>query len=254
MGTLGCVTLALALAPAVLAFACDATRGPLSPAGGAGGAGQPGTGGAGDMGCTFACPTIECLNGFLPSSGPCSCSACAPGGGGSGAEGTGGSGGGVCPNPHPCPEPEACLYGYQTTDPCGCSTCAPGDGGGADATPSRIAAAAIKVSRSTNSPEIDVIVYGDGSAERTVIGNPGVSSVVPESFPAGSPEGLALLTDLAAIGNDVSSIPTGACAKSVSFGTTTTISTDAKTSGDLQCLQNPSAADTALVAACNALL
>jgi hypothetical protein len=175
--------------------------------------------------------------------------------GGAGGQGTGGTAGGtggaiVCERL--CPNLPVCVNGYQPNpEPCGCPICPPVaiDGGSADA---RVQAATIEISRSTNSPEIDVVVYSDGSADRTVVGTGGVNSTAPKTFSAGSPEGTAFLSDLAAVG-DVSAIPTGACAKSVSFGTVTTISAGGKTSGDLQCLEDPSAADTALVAAGNAL-
>ena len=44
---------------------------------------------------------------------------------------------------------------------------------------------------------------------------------------------LRLLTEI----GDVSKIPTGGCAKSVSFGTRTQITYAGKTSGDLQCIR-----------------
>jgi hypothetical protein len=49
---------------------------------------------------------------------------------------------------------------------------------------------------------------------------------------------------------DVNRIPTGACAKSVSFGTRTQINYASKTSGDLQCIRQPaSGGDQALLQA-----
>jgi hypothetical protein len=111
------------------------------------------------------------------------------------------------------------------------------------------------VSASTNSAAVDVAIYDDASAERTPL--PGSSygnglSVSPQSFPAGSPEGEAFLADLNAVG-DVSSIPTSACAKSVSFGTTATLTAYGTTSGDLECAFNATAAQAALIKDCGAL-
>jgi hypothetical protein len=59
-----------------------------------------------------------------------------------------------------------------------------------------------------------------------------------------------LLTEI----GDVSRIPTGSCAKSVSFGTRTQINYAAKTSGDLQCIrQRASGVDQAPLQASEAL-
>jgi hypothetical protein len=116
-------------------------------------------------------------------------------------------------------------------------------------------AAAIHVSRSTNSPAIDVAVFCDSSAERT-LGTPGVTnaaSVTPKVYAPGSPEVTAFLADLNAVG-DLSAIPIRAsCAKSISFGTTTTVSALGGSSGDLECLDSPSATETALANDCNTL-
>jgi len=120
--------------------------------------------------------------------------------------------------------------------------------------------ATIVYSRSTNSPEIDVLVFSDGSAERTVIedlrliipdAGPTMSGS-PRTYPAGSPEvtqflaDLAAVPDLAATGDPGLSIGGERCPKSVSFGTRTTVTAGEVTSGDLQCLSNPTAAQTAL--------
>ena len=119
-------------------------------------------------------------------------------------------------------------------------------------------AASIHVTQSTNTSAIDVVAFDDGSAERTLGasrdgGTTGLDPA-PKSYPPLSPEVLAFLCDLRAVG-DVSAIPADpgrpyptlpGCAKSVSFGTVTTVSAGGKTSGDLQCLDNPSAAATAL--------
>jgi hypothetical protein len=117
--------------------------------------------------------------------------------------------------------------------------------------------ASIRVTRSTNSSEIDVVAFDDGSAERTLGVTRGAGTGLDpaaKSYPAGSPEVLTFLCDLSALG-DVSAIPAdpggaipthSGCAKSASFGTVTTVTAGGKTSGDLQCLENPSAAATAL--------
>jgi hypothetical protein len=68
------------------------------------------------------------------------------------------------------------------------------------------------------------------------------------------------LTDLDTVG-DVSAIPASPananlqsdCAKSGSFGTVTTITAQGKTSGDMQCLKDPTATASALAADCRAL-
>jgi hypothetical protein len=59
--------------------------------------------------------------------------------------------------------------------------------------------------------------------------------------------------DLRAIG-DLSNIQGVWCGKSVSFGTTTTVTANGKTSVDLQCLQNPTPAQCALYYDCLALI
>ena len=115
------------------------------------------------------------------------------------------------------------------------------------------AVALVRVSASTNSAEVDVAVYSDGSATRTI--GPARNSVLdgtPAMFPPGQPAVLQFLKDLEAVGN-VAAIPIGQCPKSVSFGTTTTVTAGGNTSGDLQCLKNPTPAETSLAADCNTL-
>ncbi len=121
--------------------------------------------------------------------------------------------------------------------------------------------ASIRETRSTNSPEILVDLYCDGSAERT-LGAPGMynlRNVTAKSFPANSQEVLAVLANVNAVGDvtalggaiaPVDRLEGSPCAKSVSFGTLTTITVGASTSGDLQCLASPSAAATALFKSC----
>jgi hypothetical protein len=116
-------------------------------------------------------------------------------------------------------------------------------------------AAAIHVSQSTNSAAIDVVVFCDSGAERT-LGTPGLTNALnttPKVYNPGSPEVVAFLADLDAVG-DVSVIPIAAsCGKSVSFGTTTTVSALGKSSGDLECLDSPSPSQTALASDCSTL-
>ena len=123
-------------------------------------------------------------------------------------------------------------------------------------------AATIHVTRSTNSPELTVAVYCDGSAERT-LGEAGANNslgVTPKTYEPSSPEVVKFLTDLDAVG-DVSLIPASPpnanlqsdCAKSASFGTLTTITAQGKTSGDVQCLKDPTSEESALAADCRVL-
>jgi hypothetical protein len=123
--------------------------------------------------------------------------------------------------------------------------------------------ARIYLSESTNTPWVQVIVYADASAVRTV-GPPKAGWLVladgavvprgalPWTFEAGSPEIIKFIQDLAAAG-DVSAIPIGSCMKSVSFGTTTHLSAGGKQSGDLQCATNVTPAQAALIGDCQAL-
>jgi hypothetical protein len=115
-------------------------------------------------------------------------------------------------------------------------------------------AAEIHVSRSTNSPAIDVIMFCDSSAERTLesAGDTNDVNATPKVYPPGSPEVMAFLADLNAVG-DVSTIPTDYCDKPVSFATTITVSDLGKSSGDLECLNYPSASQTALANDCETL-
>ena len=112
--------------------------------------------------------------------------------------------------------------------------------------------ATIRVSASTNAGEVDVAVYADGSAVRTVgpprYGESGALDPSPETYPPGSEPVMMFLCDLAAAG-DVSQLATATgCVKSTSFGTTTTITVGAETSGDLQCLQTGAPATTVMLA------
>jgi hypothetical protein len=99
----------------------------------------------------------------------------------------------------------------------------------------RTEVAHIRETASTNTPEINVTVYADASAQRTIAGNNALY-VTNKTYPAGSADVTTFLSELHMVG-DVSKIPTaGDCGKSVSFGTETIVSADGMTSGDLQCL------------------
>ena len=126
-----------------------------------------------------------------------------------------------------------------------------------DASPSagKTVVASIRLSASTNTPPVDVVVYSDASAERTVgpFRFEGGIPIDPKSYPAGSPEVVAFLCDLAAAG-DVSRLPVTSCPKSVSFGTTETVTAGDKTSSDVECLADTaSAAAKALAHDCDVL-
>ena len=113
--------------------------------------------------------------------------------------------------------------------------------------------ALIKVSASTNSAEVDVTVYSDGSANRTI--GPARNSELdgtPVMFLPGQPAVAQFLADLDAVGS-VAAISSGQCPKSASFGTTTTVTAGGKTSGDLQCINNPTPAETRLAEDCDVL-
>jgi hypothetical protein len=94
--------------------------------------------------------------------------------------------------------------------------------------------AIINVSGSTNTFPYSITVYQDGSAKAAVEGSTSSETLPPKTVNIVQLQGL-----LNQIG-DVSKIANGSCAKSVSFGTTTTISYNGNTSGDLQCLKDDS--------------
>ena len=98
--------------------------------------------------------------------------------------------------------------------------------------------ATIIQSRSTNTRAYKVVIHNDGSATAEISG--GGLAFRPEpprtqEFPPGTIDTKTLGRLLTEIG-DVSNIPTGSCAKSVSFGTRTQIEYGGKTSTDLQCI------------------
>ena len=99
--------------------------------------------------------------------------------------------------------------------------------------------ATIIQSSSTNTRAYKVLIHNDGSATAEISSGASFLRVEPsrlQEFPPGTIDTKALRRLLTEIG-DVSKIPTGGCAKSVSFGTRTQIEYAGKTSGDLQCIR-----------------
>jgi len=85
----------------------------------------------------------------------------------------------------------------------------------------------------------ELVIHNDGSATAEISGaTVALRSDPPrlQQFPPGTIDTKTLRRLLAEIG-DVSKIPTGGCAKSVSFGTRTQITYAGKASGDLQCIR-----------------
>jgi hypothetical protein len=107
-------------------------------------------------------------------------------------------------------------------------------------------------SRSTNTRAYKVEIHNDGSATAEIGGTAfGLRTEPPRSqqFPPGTIDTKTLRHLLTEVG-DVSRIPTGNCAKSVSFGTRTQISYAGRSSGDLQCIRpQTSGSDPALLQA-----
>lgn len=107
--------------------------------------------------------------------------------------------------------------------------------------------ATILQSGSTNTRGCKVVIRGDGSATAQISGRGLVQKSEPtqsQQFPAGTIDTKTLRRLLREVG-DVSKIPTGNCAKSVSFGTRTQIAYEGKTSGDLQCIRQATDVDQA---------
>jgi hypothetical protein len=99
--------------------------------------------------------------------------------------------------------------------------------------------ATITQSRSTNTLGYRIVINNDGSATAEIGGASSALRTEPsrsQQFPPGAVDAKTLRRLLIEIG-DVSKIPTGGCAKSVSFGTRTQITYASKTSGDLQCIR-----------------
>jgi len=155
------------------------------------------------------------------------------------------------------------MDGGRTTDDGGQESDAtysceePGDEAGSPEGP-RVQVASIHVTASTNAGEIDVAIYDDASAERTLgpVKSNTWSSPAPKSYPPHSPEvekflcDLGAIPDLSAVGDHVSRIDETACGKSGSNGTLTTVTAGGLTSGDVQCLVQPTAATSALADDC----
>jgi hypothetical protein len=100
--------------------------------------------------------------------------------------------------------------------------------------------AVITNSGSTNAPAFTLTINQDGSGSLLYQKGNNVerfSRFNDKTFPSGtfnSHQLSSLLTEI----KDVSTIPDHGCLKSASFGTTTTITFQGKTSGDLTCLSN----------------
>src|SRR5712692_8374759 len=95
-------------------------------------------------------------------------------------------------------------------------------------------------SGSTNTPKSTLTINTDGSGsltyrKDTTAGNS--SRFVDKTFPAGT-FNIAQLKNLLTQIGDVSAIPDHGCIKSISFGSTTTITYLGKKSGDISCLSN----------------
>jgi hypothetical protein len=106
--------------------------------------------------------------------------------------------------------------------------------------------AVITNSGSTNAPASTLTLHSDGSALlhyfqdscACIQTNPG--RFVDKTFPVGTFSLIQLQSTLTQIGN-VSAIPNYGCLKSISFGSTTTITYQGKTSGDVSCLSRADA-------------
>lgn len=96
--------------------------------------------------------------------------------------------------------------------------------------------AAIHVSASTNSAPVDVVVHADGSAERTIEPGSQNNPTTPKSFLVGDATVERFLSDFEASGDVELYAVVPHCSKSVSFGTSTTITSGNETSGDVQCM------------------
>jgi hypothetical protein len=97
--------------------------------------------------------------------------------------------------------------------------------------------AVITNSGSTNSPGSQLIIYNDGSGSLTfqqrTWQQPSIQ-YVNKTFPPGTFDSSQLARILAQI-HDVSTVPGHGCFKSISFGSSTTITHNEKTSGDISC-------------------
>jgi hypothetical protein len=112
-----------------------------------------------------------------------------------------------------------------------------------------VAVAVIVRSGNSQRPGATTTIYADGSAVESYepFGSPdgGV-----RNYPPGSPLVVQFLLDLSAVG-DITTIPIQfGCAKSVSFGTTLTLSAGGKQTGDLECAHNPTPDQKRLIDDC----
>jgi len=118
--------------------------------------------------------------------------------------------------------------------------------------------AQITLTSSTNSPEFRVAVDNLGNVERSVVDLTGTPRDL-RSFPVASPEATLFLYDLHAVGDlstvgDPGPIFGESCGKSGSLGTQTKIVSLGVSSGDMQCLVNPTPEQTALAHDADVLL
>jgi hypothetical protein len=148
----------------------------------------------------------------------------------------------VCDDIESCPSGTLCRTiadGAQHTAICcsgaGCPAFVPFSNP-CDGTAPSCVAATIHVSASTNSAPIDVVVHANGSAERTI--EPGSQNIptTPRTFLAGDPDVERFLSDLVASGDVELYAVVPHCAKSISFGTTTRVTSGAETSDDVECM------------------
>jgi hypothetical protein len=163
--------------------------------------------------------------------------------GGAGSQGGSGGSAGRIPADSASPPAKPKDAGAEKPEPlytgCPADGSLPDNGDGAvDAalSPDRREVARIVQLESIHTSEVDVVVYSDASADRSLAALSAAPyyDPQPKSFPACSPEVTAFLTDLANVGG-VSAMPKDWCAKPVYSGTTTTVASGGKTSGDLQC-------------------
>jgi hypothetical protein len=92
-------------------------------------------------------------------------------------------------------------------------------------------------------------IYADGSAVESYEPSGSPDGGV-RNYPPGSPLVVQFLLDLSAVG-DITTIPIQfGCAKSVSFGTTLTLSAGGKQTGDLECANNPTPDQKRLIDDC----
>ena len=95
-------------------------------------------------------------------------------------------------------------------------------------------------SGSTNTPAFTLTIHQDGSGKLTYQKGSHAERFArfkDKTFPAGTFDSQQLSSQLSGI-KDVSTIPNHNCLKSASFGSTTTVTFQGKTSGDLSCLSN----------------